>query len=194
MKYDSSYPLVQEADQEIAETKAAITHAENTPYINQETDRDPTYELLREDLAKAQVDLAVQSANLTALKRGIQNMQAQMGDLNQKAITQQDLQRDVKVNEDNYLLYLAKREQERTSDALDKARIANVSLVVPPNVPVIPVYGFRVILLVALAAASVLSVGTVYTADSLDSSFHTPAQVVDMLGIPIVVAMPKEAV
>jgi uncharacterized protein involved in exopolysaccharide biosynthesis len=193
MKYDSSYPLVQEADQEIAQTKAAISRAENAPYINLETDRDPTYELLREDLAKTEVDLAVQRANLVAVKRSLQNMLTQMGDLNEKAITQQDLQRDVKANEDNYLLYLAKREQERTSDALDAARIANVSVAVPPNLPVIPVYGFRLILLIALAAACVLSIGITYVIDYFDSSFHTPAQVVDMLGIPVVVAMPKTA-
>ena len=191
MKYDSTYPLVQEADQEIAETKAAITRAENAPYVNQETDRDPTYELLREDLARAEVDLAVQRANLAAVQQGIQSLQAQMGDLNQQAINQQDLQRDVKVNEDNYLLYLAKREQERTSDALDQARIANVSVAVPPNVPLIPVYGFPMILLTALAAAFLLSLGTACIADYLDSSFHTPAQVADLLGIPVVVAMPK---
>lgn len=191
MKYDSRYPLVQEADQEIAETKAAITRAENTPYINQEIDRDPTYELLREDLAKAEVDLAVQRASLAAVKRGIQNMQTQMGDLDQKAITQQDLQRDLKANEDNYLLYLAKREQERTADALDQARIANVSVAVPPNMPAIPEYGFPLLLLIALASAFILSIGTAYTADYFDSSFHTPSEVADMLGIPIVVAMPK---
>ena len=32
MKYDPSYPLVQEADQEIAATQAAIADAEKTQY------------------------------------------------------------------------------------------------------------------------------------------------------------------
>jgi succinoglycan biosynthesis transport protein ExoP len=193
MKYDSSYPLVQEADQEVAETKAAIARAETTPYIDQETDRDPTFELLREDLMRTEVSLAARRASLTAIKRSIQNMEAEMGDLNQKAIIQQDLLRDVKANEDDYLLNRSKRQQEQMSDALDQTAIANVSVAVPPNEPVLPVYGFRSILLIAFAAACVLSAGAAYTVDALDSSFHTPAQVADMLGIPIVVAMPKKA-
>jgi hypothetical protein len=31
-----------------------------------------------------------------------------------------------------------------------------------------------------------------YGLEYFDSSFHTPAQVVDMLGIPVVVAVPKK--
>ena len=61
LKYDEKYPLVQEADQEIAETKAAIAQAESTHYVTQSTDRDPTFELLREDLARSQTDLAAQA-------------------------------------------------------------------------------------------------------------------------------------
>ena len=52
MKYDPSYPLVQEADQEVAETQAAIADAQKAQYVNQTTDRDPTYEFLREDVAR----------------------------------------------------------------------------------------------------------------------------------------------
>ena len=67
-----SYPLVQEADQEVAEAKAAIAEAEKAPYVNQTTDRDPTFELLREDLAKNEADLAGQRASLAANRRGIE--------------------------------------------------------------------------------------------------------------------------
>ena len=62
-KYDASYPLVQEVDAEIAKTQAAIADAEQARYVNQTTDRDPTYELLREELARAESDLAGQRGN-----------------------------------------------------------------------------------------------------------------------------------
>ncbi len=191
LKYAPGYPLVQEADQEVAEAKAAIAEAEKTPYINLETDRDPTFELLREDRAKTEADLAAQRANLAAVKRSIQSLQTQMADLDQKSVTQQDLERDVKANEDNYLLYLSKREQERTSDALDKTRIANVAIAVPPAIPALPAHSFSFTLLVGLGFATLLSITMAYIAEYFDSSFHTPAQVIDMLGIPVVVAVPK---
>ena len=78
MKYDPSYPLVKETDEEIAHTKAAIADAESAKYVNATTDRDPTYELLREDLAKTQADLATQRANAAAISGTIKGMRTQM--------------------------------------------------------------------------------------------------------------------
>ena len=192
LKYNPNYPLVQEADQEVATAKAAIAAAEKTQYVSQTTDRDPTFELLREDSAKTEADLAGQRANLIAIKSSIQSLQAQMVDLDQKALTQQDLLRSVKANEDNYLLYLSKREQERTSDALDKTRIANVAIAVPPDIPALPARGFLIVMLFGLAFATMLAIALAYLVDYFDSSFHTPAQVIEMLGIPVVVAVPKK--
>ncbi|MGO9338921.1 MAG: GumC family protein [Terracidiphilus sp.] len=192
LKYDPSYPLVQEADQEIDQTKAAIVEAEKTRYVTQNTDVDPTYELLREDLAKTEADRAAQTATATAAKHSIESMQTQMVNLDQQALTQQDLLREEKANEDNYLLYLGKREQERTSDALDNTRIANVAIAVPPAIPVLPVYSFRMVILVAFGLAILMSIGTAYTFDYFDSSFHTPAQVIEMMGIPVVIAVSKK--
>lgn len=192
LKYDPSYPLVQEADQEIDQTKAAIVEAEKTRYVTQNTDVDPTYELLREDLVKTEADLAAQSATATSSKRSIESMQTEMVNLDQEALTQQDLLREAKANEDNYLLYLGKREQERTSDALDGTRIGNVAIAVPPAIPVLPVYSIRMVILVALGLATLMSIGTAYTFDYFDSSFHTPAQVIEMMGIPVVVAVSKK--
>jgi uncharacterized protein involved in exopolysaccharide biosynthesis len=192
LKYDSHYPLVQEADEEINAAKVAIAKAGKTQYLTQTTDRDPTFELLRQDLAKTEADLAGNRASLGAVKRSIQSLQTRMGDLNQKSITERDLLRDVKANEDNYLLYLSKREQERTADALDKTRIANVAIAVPPVIPALPAHGFLIVLLVALAFATALAIAMAYIVDYLDPSFHTPAQVIDILGISVVIAMPKK--
>jgi uncharacterized protein involved in exopolysaccharide biosynthesis len=194
LKYDPSYPLVQEADQEVAEAKAAIAKAEKAPYINQTTDRDPTFELLREDLAKNNADLAGQRASLAANRDGIRNMQAQMVKLGNDSSLLANLQREAKANEQNYLLYLSKREQERTSDALDRTRIENVAIAVPPSIPVLPEHGATYILLLAFGLATSFSVAAAYTIDYLDPSFHTPTQVIDALRIPVVVGVPKRAV
>ena len=192
-KFEPSYPLVQEADQEIADTQAAITEAQKRVYVNQTTDRDPTFELLREDVAKTQADLAAQRATVVALKQSIQNMQLQMVDLDQKALKQADLLRDSKANEDNYLLYLSKREQERASDALDQKRIANVAIAVPPVIPALPLASLSMILMIGFVVASAGSATAAYAVEFLDSSFRTPGDVIDILGTPIVAAIPKDA-
>lgn len=192
LKYDPSYPLVKEVDQEIAEDEAAVAQAQEKKYVSETTDRDPTYELLREDLAKNEADLAGQRAAMAAARQSAKNIQAQMVGLDQASISQQDAQREVKAAETNYLLYLGKREQERTSNALDVTRIGNVAIAVPPAIPVLPVLSWPMITLIALLAAALLSIGTAYTADYLDPSFHTPAEVIDILGIPVVVTVSKK--
>ena len=191
-KFDPNYPLVREADQEIADDKAAVAQAEEKKYVAESTDRDPTYELLREDIAKSEADLSAQRATLAATKRSIQSIRAEMVSLDQLSLSQQDLQREAKAAETNYLLYLAKREQERTSNALDVTRIANVAIAVPPAIPVLPVFSWPMIVLISLSSATAFSIGAAYTVDYLDPSFHTPAQVIDILGIQVLAAIPKK--
>jgi uncharacterized protein involved in exopolysaccharide biosynthesis len=191
LKYDPSYPLVQEADQELTEANSAFEKAEKTKYVTENTNADPTYELLREDLAKTQADLAAQQASLAANKASIQSMQSKMTALGERNIDQADLVRDQKANEENYLLYLSKREQARTSDALDQTKIENVAIAIPPSIPVLPILSPLAVILLSFAVAGFIAVGTAYTVDYLDSSFHSPAEVIDTLGIPVVVAMPK---
>ncbi len=192
MKYDPSYPLVQEADKEIAQTEAAIADAKKVQYVNETTDRDPTFELLREDIARAQTELASQKATSAALKQSIDSMQVQMVKLDQKAVKQQDLLREVKADEANYLLYLSKREQERTSDALDQKRIGNVAIAVPPIMPVLPAYSPLLVMVVGCFMAICLSMGLTFAVDYLDSSFRTPAEVFDTLRVPVLAFVPKQ--
>jgi len=48
------------------------------------------------------------------------------------------------------------------------------------------------VILVAFGLATLMSIGLAYTFDYFDSSFHTPAQVIDMMGIPVVIAVSKK--
>ncbi|MFZ0911520.1 MAG: Wzz/FepE/Etk N-terminal domain-containing protein [Candidatus Acidiferrales bacterium] len=193
MKYDANYPLVKEADQEISETQSAIAEAQKTQYMNQTTDRDPTYEFLREDVAKTKADLASQMATAGSLNSSINSMKLQLVDLDQKSVKQADLVRDAQANERNYLLYLSKREQEKTSDALDLKRIANVSIAVPPSVPVLPAYSATLVLFIGLLLGLFVSVGAAFMAEYLDPSFRTPAEVNDILNVTVLASVPRRA-
>jgi uncharacterized protein involved in exopolysaccharide biosynthesis len=192
-KYDPSYPLVQEADQEIAATEAAITKAQDTKYLVQTTDRDPTHEFLREDMAKTQTDLASQRATAAAIAQTIDRMNLQMVNFDAKAVKQAALLREAKVDEGNYLLYASKREQERTSDALDEKRIADVAIAVPPVVPVLPAYGPFLVIFVGFVASLLVSVSSAFVADYLDPSFRTPKDVIEALNILVLASVPRKA-
>jgi uncharacterized protein involved in exopolysaccharide biosynthesis len=192
-KYTENYPLVQEANAEIVAAQAAIAEAQKTKYVNQETDRDPTFELLREDLAKTEGDLAAHQASLAATQRSVNAMQSQMVQLGTQSLQLADVQREVHANEQNYLLYLGKKEQELTSDALDRTRIENVAIAVPPAIAAIPVHGPMFMVAIAFFIAMILSLGLTYVADYLDPSFHSADQVIDTLGIPVVIPINRRS-
>jgi len=192
LKYEPSYPLVKEVDEEIAETNRAIADAEQAKYVNTTTDRDPTFEYLRQDQAKTEADLASDQAKATALRSSIQEMQLQVVDWDAKAIQQAALKREAKANEDNYLLYLTKREQERTSDALDDRRIANVAIAVPAEIPVLPARTPMSVIFGGFWVAFVLAIAAGYLTELIDPSFRTPSEVEETLNIPILAAVPKQ--
>lgn len=190
-KYEPTYPLVREADTEIAQTQAAIEQAEKAKYVNQATDRDPTYELLRQDLAKTEADLASQKALSTATSESMRIMKLQMVDLDKKAIEQAALVREVKADEGNYLLYLNKREQQRSSDVLDQKRIADVAIAVPAVVPALPAHSPVLVTFIGIVLALFVSVAAVFTMEYLDGSFRTPAEVAEVLQMPVLASMPR---
>ena len=193
MKYDANFPLVQEADREIADTEAAIAKAQNMNFVNKTTSVDPTYEYLRQDMAKTQADLAAQKATASTLASTIRNMHVQMVDLDSKAVKQAALIRETKANEANYLLYLSKREQERTSDALDKNRIADVEIAVPPVVPLLPARGPFLVMLLSFVLATILAIAAGYLAEFADVSFRTPGEVSETLSLPVLAVFPRKA-
>jgi uncharacterized protein involved in exopolysaccharide biosynthesis len=193
MKYEPSYPLVKEVEEEITQTKASIASAEEAKYVNKTTDRDPTFEYLRQDEAKTEADLSSEEATAWALLNTIRGMQSEMVNLDLKAVKQAELLREVKANESNYLLYMNKREQERTSDALDLKRIANVAIAVPAYVPVLPARSPLRVMLLGSFCAVLGAIGAGYLAELMDPSFRTPDEVAELLNISVVTSVPKQA-
>jgi uncharacterized protein involved in exopolysaccharide biosynthesis len=169
-KYEPSHPLVRQANQQIAAIKEAMAEANR---------------------AKDEADLAGQQASLAADRRSIENLKAQVRKTGSQSLDEAALQREAKAAERNYLQYLDQREQARGANTLDKTRIGHVAIAVPPARPVLPAHGPAFILFIAFASAALVSFPMTYLLDYFDPSFHTPAQVTEILRVPVVVAVPK---
>src|SRR2546430_15932346 len=101
-KFEPTYRPVQEVEQQIAQTKAAIEAAEKAPLRDETTDRDPTYEALRSELAKSQTDLAALEARATAAASLVRSHQKESQELDNKEALHQDMLRAAKADEENY--------------------------------------------------------------------------------------------
>jgi uncharacterized protein involved in exopolysaccharide biosynthesis len=190
-KYASNYPLVKDADKEVSEAKAAIVAAQKSPDGKQTPGRLPNLAFMQEKLAQDQADLATQRANLNSVRHVLEDMKAQMIKNGGNPLDDADLEREVKADEQSYLRYLSRREQERTAGVLDRPRAVSAALATAPTVPTSPVHGRGVIFFVALGLATVVSFPTALILDCVDPCFHTPTQVAETLGIAVVLAVPR---
>jgi uncharacterized protein involved in exopolysaccharide biosynthesis len=189
-KYQPTYPLVTEVDHQIADTRASIEKEEAKPLLEETTGQNPTYDYVSTELAKAKADYSALTARAAAMQSIIGMYKTQATQLEQKGIQEQDLQRVIKTDEENYLLYQRKREEARMSDMLDQTHILNVAVAEAPAVPVLPAGSRLVFVVLGLVLGAVMSVGLALALDYLDPSFRTPSEVLTELNIPVLAAVP----
>ena len=167
------------------------TEVKATPLREDATDANPTYLWLTGEVAKSRADLATLQATAAATSRNVTLYRQLALDLGQKQLEQEDLIRNAKVEEGNFLLYLNKREEARISDALDSKRIVNVAIAEAPTVPALPTRSPWFLLEIGTLLAVLISAASAFVADYIDPSLRSAADVEKILHIPILAAMPK---
>jgi uncharacterized protein involved in exopolysaccharide biosynthesis len=189
-KYQPDYPPVQELDKEVADTRAAI--AGEKPFKDVTTDQNPAYVWIKSELARAQTDLRGYQAKAAETEAIVRQTLDSTRRLDVSSIEQQDRLRAVKVAEENYLLYLRKREEANITDALDQTHILNVGIAEKPTVPVFPTQSPWMLGLFAMVLALTMSAAMIVTLEYLDPMFRTPAQVEGLLDLPVLAAFPDQ--
>jgi uncharacterized protein involved in exopolysaccharide biosynthesis len=190
-KYAPGDRMVKEVDTQIDQVKAAIDAQEKAPLREETTDRNPTYEFLRQELAKARADLATLRAKAVSASKVDRDYRQTLVDRDQKQLQQEALLRDVKTSEANYLLYLNKKEEAHISEAFDKNRILNVSIAQPATIPFLPVNPMPLTLVVGWLVACLVGMGAAFVEDRLDPQVRSPQQIERYLDVPILAELPS---
>ena len=190
-KYEPTYRLVQEVEQQIADAKSAIGAEESKPIHDETSDQNPDYQWVQAELTKAHTDLSGLKARASAATAVAAEYHAKAQSLDQSVVTQQNLSQDAKTQEDNYLLYERKREEARISNALDLGGILNVAFAEQPVVPALPKRSPLSVALLTLLLAGAFSVSTAFVLDFMDPTFRTPDELAGYLGAPVLAALPK---
>ena len=103
-----------------------------------------------------------------------------------------ELERNLKVNEENYQLYVKKMEEARVSNAMDKEQMVNISTAepaLPPIKSVKPNILLNIILSIVLGALSGL--GAAFFSEYLAHTFNKPVDVERHLGLPMLASMTR---
>ena len=100
---------------------------------------NPVYQEVEKELLKAEAELASLQAGAVTLAEQLAELDRRIDGLNDKQNELRNLEREFKVNEQNYLTYLEKHEEARISDDLDRKKIVNISVIQAPVAPQKPV-------------------------------------------------------
>src|ERR1039458_6242595 len=98
-RFEPSYRLVQEVEQQIAETRASIAAEALTPVRDETTDKDPNYEWARMELEKTQVQWDGLRARQSAASTQVASLRTFAQQLQSESVDQQDLLRTAKAEE-----------------------------------------------------------------------------------------------
>lgn len=189
--YDPNYRPLKDLEGQIAKARAQVAAAKSAPLRDDTTDANPAYLWLTQELIKSRADVATLLARASATTRNVQLYRQMALDLGQKQLEHEDLIRNTKVEEGNFLLYVNKREEARISDALDSKRILNVAIAEAPTVPALPVHSPWYFVLIGTLLAAVVSMVAAFVSDYMDPTLRTADETKKVLEMPVLAAMPR---
>jgi uncharacterized protein involved in exopolysaccharide biosynthesis len=190
VKFQPSYRLVQEVDEQISQAKSAIAAEDLQPLHDELTEQNPEYEWASAERLKVQVEQQSLEERHSVMRVQVARYELAAEKLGENAVTQDDLARKLKAAEDKYLLYANKREEARIGDALDDDGILNVALAEQPRVPALPATALWAGMLFSFVAASVFGTGLAFVVDRFDPSFRSAEDVISFLGMPVLASLP----
>jgi uncharacterized protein involved in exopolysaccharide biosynthesis len=178
--------LIEQVDQEIADTQAALAAAAKMTGLEQATDVNPVHQALQLEMAKAQSELAGIEARRSTLRGQAKSYRDQLAKLGNATTEYDDLVRNRKDAEDNYLLYTKKTEEARIAESLDQQKIANVVIAerpVEPHLPTKPNVPLN--LAVGMCLAGFLSIGSAVGAEYFRETVTFPSELESLTGLPV---------
>jgi uncharacterized protein involved in exopolysaccharide biosynthesis len=189
-KFQPTYRLVHEVDEQIAQTRTTIAAEYLKPLRDEITEQNPEYEWAHSERMKTRIELQSLQKRQAIAHLQVWRYRAAAQKLGENAITQDTLEQRLKAAQEKLLLYANKREEARIGDALDQDGILNVAVAERPHVPALPAWPLWAATCLSFVGACFFSTGLVFVADYLDPSFRTPDEVVHFLGTPVLGSLP----
>jgi uncharacterized protein involved in exopolysaccharide biosynthesis len=191
-KYVEGSRLVQNVSEEIKMVREKLLEQENKRYGRSLSGLNVTYQRLQEQLLGNEVELQAlrgkrqtQSAQLDDYKKRLNNINAIEMELN-------EFQNQADVDRQNYQLYLAKIEESRIFDAMDREKITSVSVIEPARPPLKPVSP-KVLLNMVLAffLGGFGAFGLAFFLEYLNDTLERVEDVENVLQLPVLGSIPE---
>jgi uncharacterized protein involved in exopolysaccharide biosynthesis len=179
--------------------KARIAQIEETLHQQQvaekpevSTDINQTMMGLSADLTRARFDLIGYTEKEKELTSAMARLRQDLKNLESASFRHEAMERQLQLAQSNYLLYAKKQEEARISDALDREKVANVSIIDPASVPLDSVRPNRKLnIVLGFFLALFVGLGTAWGVSFFDDVVHTSGDVERQVNVPVIVSIPE---
>lgn len=162
--YHPSSPAVQKIRQSIAKAQQQVEQRQSDLKNNSRDD----------DGSQAFV-----SAEMTRIQKRIEKLEA-------VRTRHDDLERQVKIDEENYKTFATRSEAARVNQTLNEQKITRVTVLDTPMAASRPARPRKLITLIfAIMAGALLGLGAALIAETMDDRFSTPSQLGNSLQLPV---------
>lgn len=193
-KYSENNRLVVEAKKEVDLVTQFLKEQEENITGKVKTG-NPVYQNVEIDLFRAEGELNSQIARSDALNGQLRQLDKEIAllDLSENKI--QNLKREIAINEKNYKTYADRQEEARISEAMNRLKLSNISIIQAAEVPAKPVKSNRLVKIVVGALLGIFSGLTcAYVAENMSQTFSDPESVEKYLGVPVLLTVPHKEV
>ena len=189
-KYHPTDRRVQEVEAKIANIQGELKQAQQSKSVEEQSDLNPIRQTVEADLQQSTFRSAGLQAREKSLAAQVNQYEAKLQQLNQITGQNEDLQTKIKQDEANYDVYSKRREDARISHTLDNDKLANVRQVVDPAI-VPQTNGDRLLSLLCICVIGLLLiVGVGVLAGLWSPSFHSPWELENAIGAPVLATIP----
>lgn len=139
-----------------------------------------------------ELELKILLTKQKSLKNKIDGLHKDADSLNQKERILKELEREVELFRNNYMLYASKTEEARIYSEREKLDLANVSIADKADVPVKPAFPNRILmLLISVFVGFFAALGVPFLLEFLDHRLKSSEEVEGLLSLPVVCAFPE---
>ncbi|MGH7449793.1 MAG: GumC family protein, partial [bacterium] len=185
-------PEVRNMRARIAQLEETIHHETTAPSQEISANINRSLMVLSGELSRARSKLIGYRAQEQEAVAAIDRLKIRLQEIERANLAYEALQSQWQLHQNNYLLYAKKREEARISQALDHEKIANVSIIDPASVPLLPVRPNRKLnLAMGGVLALLVSFGLTFALGYFDNSIRTSRDIERQLNIPVIVTIPE---
>lgn len=189
-RYNETSEVVRKISAEIDEIEASLAQESATIVTAVTAERNPVVKALAHDVEQKVAQLRGLRSRAENLAEPAQRLRGALARLNEGGDRIEEVERDYRLAESAYLAYAKKREEARIAEALDAKRLANVSVVAEPSMPLEPVSPRKLLIMaLALPAGLLLGLFAAVVAESMDRSIRSERDLDQIEGLEVLGAV-----